>query len=135
MTIQSCEGIAKTTQGAIDRQISYVALEKFKNIRCNIQEKSQLIVSDQFSLVGEAHIDIIYHQNYDLYKYLPNNQQNQTVFRIITNMEPSRPLAFPFSENQIYIFKFMGHIEQIKTMGPMKRFYILRCQRNNRQVI
>ena len=78
----------------------------------------------------EEHIDIIYHQSSLLNSYEPD----QTQLRIITAKDPRMALIFPITEdNNLKIYEFKGHIEQIKHRKRFK-FYILRCERNDRQI-
>lgn len=134
MTIQSSEGATQTEDGSIDRPGAWVTLEAFKNIRCHIQEKSQFTVTERFARTDEEHNDLIYHQSLALYNYNPSSSKNQTQLRIIVNKSnPTKQLTFPITdENDIEIYDFRGQIEQVKGVRTRTKFFIIRCQRNNR---
>jgi hypothetical protein len=133
MTIMTAQDAVKTPEGALDRQASWVPLEQFKNIRCNIQEKNKNIYDESFSIVGEEHQLTMYHRNKTLYNYDPGNQ-NQTQLRIITALDQQQEVLFPiYDESQIRIYVFKGHIQQVQHHRRIK-IYILRGEMNNRQV-
>lgn len=133
MTIQTSEGAQQDSLGAINRPDAWVNIEEFTNIRCHIQEKSKETVTERFSRTDEEHRDLIYHNNKTLYAYDPNDSKNQTQLRIIVNKtDPTRKLTFPVADEDIEIYDFMGHIEQVKAVRRRIKFFILRAQRNNR---
>ena len=136
MTIQTSEGNYQQldTDGAIDRHSSWVTLNQFKNIKCHIQEKSRETVTDKYMRHEEEHRDIIYHTSLELYNYAPNFQQNQTSLRILVARNYgliSSPIS-DLTDNDIYIFEFMGHIEQVKAVRKRFNFFVLRCQKTDR---
>lgn len=136
MTIQTAEGNYQqlNSDGAIDRHSSWVTLEQFKNLKCHIQEKSRETVTHKYMRHEEEHRDIIYHSNLALYNYAPNDGQNQTLLRILVARNYNA-LSFPISNlltNDIFIFEFLGHIEQVKAQRSRFKFFVLRCQKTDR---
>lgn len=134
MTVQTSEGAQQDSLGAINRPDAWVNIEKFTNIKCHIQEKNvRDLVTERFSRTDEEHRDLIYHNNQDLYNYNPDDSKNQTQLRIIVNRtNPCNKLIFPVGDNDIVIYDFMGHIEQVAAVRNRIKFFIIRAQRNNR---
>ena len=89
------------------------------------------IISEEFGLVQELHRDVIFHQSRRLREY----DVNQTSLRII--MKKARPqsaLSFPVADDQIDIFTFKGHIQEVQHHSRIQ-LYILRCERNKQQSV
>lgn len=132
MTIETCEGANQTSDGAINRAASWSPIPQFKNILCNIQEKSRKIVNAEYGIVEELHENIAYHTNVALYNYAASLTKNQTLLRVITNRNPRNSLVFPVSLESINIFMFRGHIEQISCVRGRVNFFVLRLERSNK---
>lgn len=118
--------------GNIDREDSWVQLEPYVNIRCHIQEKSRITVTDdEGNYLTQEHRDVIYHLNRSVYLL----DGNHTDLRIITHIDPLIKLSFPVSQSElsnIAIYEFKGHIRQVAAIKRAKQLYTLRVERNYR---
>lgn len=132
MTIQTSEMASQGNSGAINRQSAWINHPDFLNVKCNIQEKSKQTVTERFSRQDEEHNDLIYHLSKSLYEF--NNLPSTQLRIIVLRSNPNKVITDfdSLNEEDFWIYKFMGHIEQVKSIRSKRTFYILRCERNNR---
>ncbi len=81
-------------------------------------------------MVAEAHMDIIYHNNRDLFMY----PINQAQLRVVTHPNSFIPLTIPITDDaELVIYEFKGHIQQIKHRTRVGK-YVLLVESNAEQI-
>jgi hypothetical protein len=131
ITIEMLSGdISVDTDGAFEGQ--WIPIEAFKNMRGHVQEKKKATLMRSFGTIEENHSHVMYHRSKALYEYAPDGEVKQVRLRVITAIDPRKPLTFPVEQDTAaHRYEWMGQIQQVTGVRAKATFYIIKANRIN----